>query len=164
MLVQVGLAMLSLCAGSEISANSSLELPKTFLSTSSPTSSASLTNKSGLGDENVGNESLLMAMPSNRTENVTSGRWKQLIKGREEAPVQSVIVLILWLCCCSFCCYSATHQDEVRTMILKRDQRAQMAEIAEKEMVTRDHTVGLSTSFDGLLSSGQSSTYTPPRL
>ena len=150
-----------------------LELPKTFLSTSSPTSSASLTNKSGLGDENVGNESLLMAMPSNRsrvkllrhgffcwrfldhtetwfgalwayasrrwcelqlypiklhpfklmfwnifscerTENVTAGRWKQLIKGqrpkihidrdtdaflfrlfisepagREEAPVQS---------------------------------------------------------------------------
>ena len=44
-----------------------LELPKTFLSTSSPTSSASLTNKSGLGDENVGNESLLMAMPSNRS-------------------------------------------------------------------------------------------------
>ncbi len=24
-----------------------------------------------------------------------------------------VIVLIFWLCCCSFCCYSATHQDEV---------------------------------------------------
>ncbi len=55
-------------SGTRISQHLRLELPKTFLSTSSPTSSLSLTNKSGLGEKkNVENESLLMAMPSNRS-------------------------------------------------------------------------------------------------
>eukprot|EP00913_Durusdinium_trenchii_P022029 g20701.t1 len=91
----------------------------------------------------------------------------KLRKRLEAAPFQTVIFMLFWVCCCSFCCYSATHSQEVRTMILRRNQRSQMAEIAEKEMGQLRHsepagTVGLASSFDGLLSSA--STYTPPRL
>eukprot|EP00439_Symbiodinium_sp_Y106_P065927 s2416_g10.t1 len=83
----------------------------------------------------------------------------------EAAPMQSMAWLLVWICCCSFCCYSASHQDEVRTMILRRDQRQKMAEIVEKEMVTRsEQTVGSATSFDGLLAPGSYSSYTPPQL
>eukprot|EP00435_Cladocopium_sp_Y103_P061524 s829_g23.t1 len=163
-----GLVLLRLCTGADLPANASL--PKAFLSTAGPEPETPadvhpaprIAAVHAEGMER--NASLLVEMTSNRT-NATKGSWKQLVRGGSEvAPVQSVIVLIFWLCCCSFCCYSATHQDEVRTMIWKRDQRAKMAEIAEKEMVTRsDHTVGV-TSFDGLLSSGSTSTYTPPQL
>ncbi|CAE7376761.1 unnamed protein product [Symbiodinium sp. CCMP2592] len=32
----------------------------------------------------------------------------------EAAPMQSMAWLLVWICCCSFCCYSASHQDEAR--------------------------------------------------
>mmetsp|Transcript_9473 Transcript_9473/g.16252 ORF Transcript_9473/g.16252 Transcript_9473/m.16252 type:complete len:171 (+) Transcript_9473:50-562(+) len=163
-----GLVLLRLCTGADFPANASL--PKAFLSTAAPELETAETAeihgtapRSTAVQEEMERNASLVEITGNRT-NATKGTWKQLVRGGSEvAPVQSVIVLMLWLCCCSFCCYSAAHQDEVRTMIWKRDQRAKMAEIAEKEMVTRsDHTVGV-TSFDGLLSSG-SSTYTPPQL
>mmetsp|Transcript_21060 Transcript_21060/g.46330 ORF Transcript_21060/g.46330 Transcript_21060/m.46330 type:complete len:167 (-) Transcript_21060:34-534(-) len=159
-----GLVLLRLCTGADLPANASL--PKAFLSTAAPeleTADVHPAPRIAAIAEGMERNASLVEMTNNRT-NATKGTWKQLVRGGSEvAPVQSVIVLMFWLCCCSFCCYSATHQDEVRTMIWKRDQRAKMAEIAEKEMVTRsEHTVGV-TSFDGLLSSGTSS-YTPPQL
>ncbi|CAJ1364974.1 unnamed protein product [Effrenium voratum] len=107
-------------------------------------------------------DSDLVELPDNRTQNVTA-RWKSVLRGADQ-PAHPVFWLLFWVCCCSFCCYSAAHREDVRIMAQRRDQRSKIADIAESEMVTRsDHTaVGVANSFDGLLS-GRSS-YIPPQL
>ncbi|CAK9078456.1 unnamed protein product [Durusdinium trenchii] len=148
-----------------------------------PKGTSQVTSNESLVDENRTQSSSVTLDAVNDTR--LSGKEKAMPKLRkrlEAAPFQTdrketgrwpsdssakVIFMLFWVCCCSFCCYSATHSQEVRTMILRRNQRSQMAEIAEKEMGQLRHsepagTVGLASSFDGLLSSA--STYTPPRL